>query len=180
MIYNDYNNYLSHYGVVGMKWGVRHNTQKAYDKAVKKRNKMTEKALMYRAKSDKLKNVQDVSASKYVKYRTKMGKYDLARYNRLTERGRKKAEAKYHKYEQKVNAAEYKGVQNLNKQLKNEKKVDKFLKKRDKWDKKVSSAFSEVDADTMRQIKKVGEDINDTPISKFDYTWIKEMQTQRR
>lgn len=37
--------YLAHYGVVGMKWGVRKNPSKAYTKAVKKKNKLQSKAL---------------------------------------------------------------------------------------------------------------------------------------
>ena len=30
---------LAHYGVLGMKWGVRHNPQRAYEKAAKKAGK---------------------------------------------------------------------------------------------------------------------------------------------
>lgn len=36
--------YLAHYGVLGMKWGVRHNPQMAYTKATKKYNKLEKKA----------------------------------------------------------------------------------------------------------------------------------------
>ena len=36
--------YLAHYGVLGMKWGVRHNPQRAYTKSTKKYNKLEKKA----------------------------------------------------------------------------------------------------------------------------------------
>ena len=36
--------YLAHYGVLGMKWGVRHNPQRAYQKASKKFNKLAKKS----------------------------------------------------------------------------------------------------------------------------------------
>lgn len=36
--------YLAHYGVLGMKWGVRKNPQRAYQKASKKYDKLEKKA----------------------------------------------------------------------------------------------------------------------------------------
>ncbi len=36
--------YLAHYGVLGMKWGVRHDRERAYARAVKKKNKLDAKA----------------------------------------------------------------------------------------------------------------------------------------
>ena len=42
---DEYNeDYLAHYGVIGMKWGIRHNPQKAYEKASRKRDKLNKKA----------------------------------------------------------------------------------------------------------------------------------------
>lgn len=48
------NNYLQHYGVVGMKWGIRRGkAAQAYHKGVKKLKKTEKKASNYKYKSDK-------------------------------------------------------------------------------------------------------------------------------
>ena len=44
---------LAHYGVLGMKWGVRHNPQRAYEKATKKFNKLANKSDKYTDKAGK-------------------------------------------------------------------------------------------------------------------------------
>lgn len=47
---------LAHYGVLGMKWGVRKNPSKAYTKAVKKKEMLERKSVRYNLKSAKLRS----------------------------------------------------------------------------------------------------------------------------
>jgi hypothetical protein len=48
--FEDGSNAIAHYGVLGMKWGVRHDRQKAYDKSMGKLSKLDDKASGYAAK----------------------------------------------------------------------------------------------------------------------------------
>lgn len=46
-------NYLEHYGVLGMKWGVRKNPTKTFVKSVKRLSKIQRKETKYRVKGTK-------------------------------------------------------------------------------------------------------------------------------
>lgn len=84
-MYEQDNNYLAHYGVLGMKWGVRHNPQRAYEKATKKFDRLT-------AKSDK---ALDKSGKHRYKGERKaalgMGKSGRARHARLAGKNKRKS-----------------------------------------------------------------------------------------
>lgn len=66
---------LRHYGVLGMKWGVRKNPSRAYTKAVNKKNKLEKKAADLNLKSAKYrskalsKSVRATSEKQYQKAR---------------------------------------------------------------------------------------------------------------
>ena len=77
--------YLAHYGVLGMKWGVRKNPGRAYEKATRKFNKLS-------TKSDR---AMDKSASHRRKGERKaaigMGSKGRARHTRLAGKYKRKA-----------------------------------------------------------------------------------------
>lgn len=84
---------LAHYGVLGMKWGVRRNPSKAYAKAVKKKNKIQKKAIDTQLKGNrkaykatkKLSNATSTRAyKKSIKKQVKANRilYDAAKLQR--------------------------------------------------------------------------------------------------
>ena len=65
--------YLAHYGVIGMKWGIRHDPKRAYSRASKKYTKLKNKAdkKTYKAKQatahtpSRLMRITDVGVARY-------------------------------------------------------------------------------------------------------------------
>lgn len=60
---------LQHYGVLGMKWGVRRDASKAYTKAVQKKKRLDDKSAKYSVKAAK----KQLSATKKLSKATSMG-----------------------------------------------------------------------------------------------------------
>lgn len=80
---------LYHYGVFGMKWGVRRGrTQQAYEKASKKLTKLNYKAEKYQAKSDYYSNKSKRIGSSY---HTEVGRGRMERANEKSIKNLRKA-----------------------------------------------------------------------------------------
>ena len=114
------NDELMHYGVLGMKWGIKHNPTKAYHKALNKSNKLKKKSDKYILKSDK-------TGFKAAKYKRKAFKKRTGWFPNNEKAY--KYESKQLKYEVKSNKLKYKS--------------EKAKQKREKWLKRVHEEFSD-------------------------------------
>lgn len=100
----DASSYLEHYGVLGMKWGIRKNPQKAFSKSMKKLGALDRSASKsryasdyYKSKSDKKAYKSDITISNFMskklakesrKLRARSSNYNL-RAARAESRARK-------------------------------------------------------------------------------------------
>lgn len=69
MEYGNNDTQLQHYGVIGMKWGVRRDPSKAYAKAVQKKKRLDDKSAKLSAKATK----KQLTATKKMSKATSMG-----------------------------------------------------------------------------------------------------------
>lgn len=88
---------LQHYGVLGMRWGVRKNPSKAYAKASKKSDRLQERA-------EKLKNKATKKQNKAVKAANRTYSWNLFKYSSSQIGAKAKAAAKATKKAEKAAA----------------------------------------------------------------------------
>lgn len=113
---------VEHYGVLGMKWGVRKNPVATYSKATKKLRKLDKKVLKARRKADKVKR-------KAKKLHRKADKAALKVTNMSNWKKQMKKQIKAGKMDRKFDK----------KELKADKKFDKALD----WTKKMNDVFKD-------------------------------------
>lgn len=123
-------NYLRHYGVLGMKWGVRKNSDRAYSKSIKKLKKLDAKSNKTALKGAKLSSTDSKSRLKAAKLRAKASKA-------MTAKG-------YQKRMQKAERLEYKALKNEAKGDKYKLASAKYERKAQKWASKMNETFSGV------------------------------------
>lgn len=136
MYYEMNEDFLAHYGVLGMRWGVRKDPEKAFNKAYKKLSKYNKKRDAFTAENDyKLSKLQ----AKRNKISLKSNHYRKNLLSRL-DKGKSvnKLQKKYAKTLKKINKIEKK-----EKPLLNRKKISaKAGKKADKWIKSMNKVFN--------------------------------------
>ena len=145
VVYNP--NYLAHYGVLGMKWGVRKNPSRAYARSVKKADSLERKAAVltdvgssfaYDASKAKYKvrklNAKATKARRKASKASRKGNY--AKAGKLLNRA-DRLERKADRFAAKETNADYLSA-------KRKKKARKLTKKRDKWLAAMETNFSTV------------------------------------
>ena len=151
------NEELMHYGVAGMKWGVRHNPAEAYSKAVNKQNKLNSNVEKARVKSVKA-NIKAKSgvAAKYQKLQTKADKAqykaDKKKYGLFSNKAKAKA------LQEKADEAQYKADKykhRAEKRIANasiaEGKYMRAQRKAEKWAKAMDKTFRGMDVTSLNE-----------------------------
>ena len=159
-----------HYGVLGMKWGVRRNPDKAYNKATVKKQKLISNVDKTRQAYDQAKiNVNSGASSKYQKYQAKATalkiKSDKAEAKKLkrsihligTEdtryqkaaRKADKAKAKYMKVQTKANKYKAKYEKSTLELGIAEAKHLKAVTKAEKWVEQMNKTFKDIDVKSL-------------------------------
>lgn len=117
---------LQHYGVLGMKWGVRKNPDKAANKSIKKLRK-------YEAESDKLRDKAAKTRIKSAKAEMKREKLVIKGQTALTVRGAVRANRKAKKMERKRLKSNIRAVKYDRKALKKTAAGKKWVGKMNKY-----------------------------------------------
>lgn len=148
-------NSLQHYGVLGMKWGVRRNTAQAYERATAKRNKLNNRVEKSRVQMNKATIKANTGASyKYKKYSAKASKFQskadrkkfgfFPNYEKAS-----KFQAKADRYQYKADKYKYKYEMREAKAGKATAKYLKAQKKAEKWQRAMDKTFANVNINSV-------------------------------
>lgn len=146
---------LQHYGVLGMRWGVRRNPSRAYAKATKKRIKLENRV----QKAEKAYNRANIKtkSSNSQKYRKLQAKADKLQYKADRKRyGFFPNAARAYKYQMKADRAQYKAdrykyrhEENMVKKEAAEARLIKAKAKSKKWMNAMDREFSKVGVNSL-------------------------------
>lgn len=146
---------LEHYGVLGMKWGVRHDVAKAYSKAIAKKTRLENKVVKTRNKY--LKKSAKANSGVSIKYQKKKAKADKLQF---------KADKK--KYGLFSNADKAAGLQEkADRALYKANKYKYRYEKRQAAESKASGKYARVQRKAERWVKAMDRTFADYDVSKL-------------
>jgi hypothetical protein len=154
---------LAHYGVLGMKWGVRKDPKEAYSKSVKQLKKYQQKSAKYKEKaSDRLKYKAARAEKRATRFKRKAAKVQRKATRLILPMNADKAARKIAKYNLKAARAENRAARRI-------KRYEKFKMKEAKYDKK-----------TERFAKAIENTFKDIPVSSLDSADVNYMREYER
>ena len=141
---------LAHYGVLGMKWGVRKDPKEAYSKSVKQLKKYQQKSAKNKDRaSDKLKRKAAKAERKAAKYKLKSAKIKRKATRLFLPMNAGKANRKMAKYDLKAARSENRAANYLKKYEKFETKSIKYDKKAEKFAKAIENTFKDIPVSSL-------------------------------
>lgn len=147
-----YSDELRHYGVLGMKWGVRKNPGQAYAKAVNQLEKYGKKSEKYRAKiTDRAKYRATKANRRAAKFKLKSAKVKAKAVRRFFPMDPNKALKKSFKYDVKAARAEKKAARINNKLQKNLAKQEKNINKGKRLYSAMQKEFANIPASKLNK-----------------------------
>ena len=158
-----YDDELYHYGVLGMKWGVRKDPREAYSKSVNQLKTYQNKAAKNKAKaSDRLKYKAARAEKRATRFKLKSAKVQRKATRLLFPMNAERASRKIAKYNLKAARAENRAARRIKKYEKFQMRAAKYDKKTEKFAKAIENTFKDIpvselnsaDVDYMREYER--------------------------